>query len=294
MLAAVPVLAPGLAPVRADVRPLTLYERTGRAPLVIWGEVADGEHRFAEIRTLQIVKCDIPERPPATFRIAFRLDSFLRRPWEGPITFKDGERVVLFLRKFTKEDGEQPEGDLYTLMWGAQGKFLLPPEGEQAYVDAVRAFEAVLTVDDPDRQAVMLRGLLEHRNPYISDTSFEEMIRQGLGDPDLVPDLFGYFAAQREPTRVLAMRLMRQILEDARAAGREIPAPQGIVDMADALRGRAVADTSEGFRVETVRTLAVLGGDDTKAFLTRLAREDPSQHVRYEAEKTLLGWARTQ
>src|SRR5262245_45355797 len=98
------ILLAGGAP-RADVQPLTLYEKSGRAPLVVWGEVTDGAHRFALVRTLDVVRCRIPEQPGPTFQIAFRLDSFLRPPWQDAITFKTGERVLLFLRKFTKEDG---------------------------------------------------------------------------------------------------------------------------------------------------------------------------------------------
>src|SRR5574342_1415719 len=107
----------------AEIRDLSLYEKVGRAPLVVWGEVSDGEHRFAAIRTLEVIKCAIPERPGDGFRIAFRLDSFLRAPWQDKIEFKDGERLLLFLRKFTKEDGEKPEGDVYTLMGGATGRY---------------------------------------------------------------------------------------------------------------------------------------------------------------------------
>ena len=86
---------------RADVRPLTQYEKVGRAPLVVWGEVTDGAHRFAVIRTIEVIKLTIPERPGESFRIAYKLDSFLRTPWQDKITFGAGERVLLFLRKFT-------------------------------------------------------------------------------------------------------------------------------------------------------------------------------------------------
>src|SRR5262245_57812230 len=92
-----------MTPTFADLRQLTLYERIGRAPVVVLGEIADGENRLASVTTLNLIKCTIPERPGAAFRIAFRLDSFLRKPWEDKIEFKTGEQVLLFLRKFTKE-----------------------------------------------------------------------------------------------------------------------------------------------------------------------------------------------
>ena len=280
--------AAAVAPARADVQPLTLYEKMGRAPLVVWGEVTDSEHRFAVVKTLEVVKCAIPERPGESFRIAYRLDSFLRLPWQDKIDFtKEGERVLLFLRKFTKEDGEKPEGDLYTLMWGAQGRVTLPPEGEQAWVAAVREFQEIQNLTDLEQQAARLDQAAASRNPIISDGAFEELLRQGLGTVEMVPALIGYFESPREPTRLNAMRLLGQILADARAAKRALPQKAELTDL---IRGRAVNDASEAFRVECVKVLTALGGADVRAFLQRLAKEDASQLVRYEAERSLMGW----
>lgn len=271
---------------RADVTPLTLYEKTGRAPLVVVGDVVDGEHRFAVIRTREVLRCAIREKPGETFRIAFRLDSFLRTPWQDVIEFKDGERVVLFLRKFTKEDGRQPEGDLYTLMWGAQGKHLLPLEGEDAQVAAVRRFAAILDAPN-DQQADLLKRALSDPNPMIADGAFEEAIKQGLGDLDLIPQLTALLSGDREPPRIGSLRLLAVIFADARVAGREVPHREELADM---LRGKAVGDTSIPFRVQAIATLAALGGEETKAFLERVSKEDASQLVRYEAHKALLSW----
>lgn len=272
---------------RADVRPLTQYEKVGRAPLVVWGEVTDGAHRFAVIKTIEVIKVTIPERPGESFRIAYKLDSFLRTPWQDKIAFGVGERVLLFLRKFTKEDGDQPEGDLYTLMWGAEGKVLLPAEGEDARVGSARTFASIVAQTDLDQQARMLRESLASGNPFVSDGAFEEMLKQGLGDPQMIHDLVAMFDAPREPTRIFAMTMVHQILTDAQAAGRTVPGRQ---DLEDLVRGRAVGDAAPAFRVEAVRTLCVLGGEAIKAFLQHLAREDSSQLVRYEAEKCLTGW----
>jgi hypothetical protein len=274
---------------RAEVQKLSLYQKTGRAPLVVWGTVADGEHMKAVIRTHEVVKCDIPQRPGESFLLAFRLDSFLREPWQDKITFKTGEEVVLFLRKFTKEDGDQPEKDLYTLMWGAEGKFSLPPEGAQAYVEAIRVFEAILTEPDPDRQEEMLIEGIKDENPFIVEAAFEEMLRQYIGGIDLIPDLIEYFDNPRESFRILAMRLMTQVLDSAAIADREIPErPQ----LANRIRGRAALDEAAGFRVEAVKALAILGGDESRALLERLSKEDPSQDVRFEASRMLLSWTK--
>jgi hypothetical protein len=171
-------------------------------------------------------------------------------------------------------------------MWGAQGRVTLPPEGERAWVEAVRSFKEILANEDPDRQAAMLREHLNSTNPVLSDGSFEEMLKQGLGTLEMIPELVRYFDSPREPTRLGSMRLLRQVISDARTSGRAVPGQQ---DLADLVRGRAVTDKSPDFRVEAVKVLGVLGGDEVRAFLTRLAKEDPSQMVRYEAEKALTG-----
>ena len=276
--------------VKPDVRPLTLYEKTGRAPLIVWGEITDGEHRYAVTHTLEVPKCDIPECPGDNFRIVYKLDSFLRKPWQDKIEFRTGERVLLFLRKFTKQDGREPEGDQYTLMWGAQGKVLLPEEGGQAYVDAVREATRILNEEDLDEQERMLIAALSSRNPLIAETAFEEMLKQGLGTVDLVPELIAFFDHQRDTVRVLSMRLLRRILSDARVAGDGVLDLEGLEELSDIVRGRAVLDPSAPFRVESVLTLTVLGGDQARALLERLAEEDASQLVRYEAERALLSW----
>jgi hypothetical protein len=277
----------GAPAARGEVRPLSLYERVGRAPLVLLGEVTEGEKRFAPVRTLEVLKCSIPERPGPALRIAFRLESFRRQPWEDRIAFAPGERVLLFLRKFTKDDGEKPEGDLYTLMWGAQGKLVLPAEGEEAWLQAARLMTAILSMSDPARQAEMLREAVASSNPHVADAALQEVLNQGLGDTAMIPRLVAMLGAPREPSRLLAMRILTAVFAEARTARREVPGRQ---DLTDQVRGRSVADPSTEVRVEAVRALTALGGEEVRAFLARLAQEDPSQEVRYEARRSLLGW----
>ena len=277
-----------MTPSAADVRPLTLYERIGRAPVVVLGEITDGENRLASVTTLNLIKCTIPERPDGGFRIAYRLDSFLRRPWQDKIEFKKGEQVLLFLRKFTKEDGDKPEGDLYTLMWGAQGKESLPEEGREAMVGAAGDLAAILAVTNLEEQGRRLRDAVTHPNPIVSDTALTEVLKQGLADQTMIGVFTALVDSPREITRILAMRTLTQVITDSRIAAKEIP---GAADLTDRIRGRAATDESTGMRVESVRALRALGGEDVKRFLVRLSQEDPSQLVRYEATKALTGWS---
>ncbi|HKY31200.1 MAG TPA: HEAT repeat domain-containing protein [Candidatus Polarisedimenticolia bacterium] len=288
LAAALPGAGP---PARAEVRPLTLYEKVGRAPIILVGEVTEayarGKGQPARIRNHSTVRCSATPCPAETFLLAYKLDSFLRAPWEDRIVFAAGERVVLFLRPFTKEDGRSPHPELYTLMWGAQGKHLLPPEGEAAHREAVARLAAIAAAP-LETQTAMLREALADPNPIVSDAAFDEVLRQRLGGPELIPRLIPLLSGRRESTRVQSLRLIAEGLEEAAAAGREVP---GRDDLSDLLRGRAASDPSEAFRVEAVRTLAALGGAGVRAFLERLAAEDPSQRVRYEAEASLAAWS---
>ncbi len=272
----------------AEIQKLSLFEKTARAPIVLRAVVTDGENQKAEIRTLEMVSCTIVECPGENFRIAFRVDSFLRKPWEDKIEFRTGEEVMLFLRKFTKRDGDdESPADLYTLMWGSEGKFVLPPEGAQAFIAAVRTFQTIAAQEDPARQEAAFIEGIRGKNPYVIEGSFQELFEQFMGGLALVPDLTAYFEHQRADFRILAMRLLARILDDARVGGTEIPLE---AELADRLRGRAALDPAEDFRVEAVRALAALGGVESKSLLERLAKEDPSQLVRYEAARRLLSW----
>ena len=93
---------------------------------------------------------------------------------------------MLFLRKFTKEDGDKPEGDLYTLMWGAQGKETLPEEGREAMVGAAGELAAILALTDLEEQARRLRHAVTSPNPIISDTALTEVLKQSLGDQTMI------------------------------------------------------------------------------------------------------------
>lgn len=272
---------------QAEVQELTLFQRTGRAKVVVWGKVVNHDNQKAVIRTIELIKCSLPDPPPETFRIAFRLESFTRERWEEKITFVDGEEVILFLKRPERRNNDKIPPDLYNLLGGARGRFTLPPEGGQAYVKAIQFFESVATEQDIDRQDALLISGIKNENPYIVIASFEEMLRSGIGGLDLIPDLLEFFDNPRDDFRVLAMRHMQMILTDAQVADRTIERKE---DLADRIRGRAVLDTSADFRVEAVKVLGLLGGDESRVLLERLAKEDPAQAVRYEAEKLLIGW----
>ena len=177
----------------AEIQDLTLFQRTGRAKVVVWGEVINHDNQKAVIRTIELIKNTLPQAPPETFRIAFRLESFTRERWEKKITFDKGEEVILFLQRPERRGNDAIPLDLFNLSGGPDGKFVLPPEGGQAYVEAIRFFEQVVNEQDLDKQDALFISGIKSKNPYIVIASFEEMIRSGVGDIDMIPDQVEFF-----------------------------------------------------------------------------------------------------
>lgn len=273
-------------PARAEVRPLSLYQKVARSSVALWGEVVEAD-RYATLRVLEVIKCSVPERPGPTMRIAYRLDSFLREPWQDKIEFRKGERVLLFVRPFTKQDGERTAPDLFALLWGAQGKVVLPAEGEEAWVGAARRMSEILAMTDLDAQALALEAEIASPNPHVSEAALSEILEQRLAGASMVPKLLPLLDSPREPVRLLALKGITAALQELRAARLEVP---GRPELADRLRGRASTDATVEIRVEAIRALTALGGEEVRAFLELLAREDPSQLVRLEASRSVAGW----
>src|SRR6266850_4075476 len=130
-------------PSLGDVTPLTLYQRAGRSPWLIHGEVVSGDKRFVLVKVVEVLKGAYKGE---SFRIIYKLENFLRKSWEEKMEFKSGEHAVFFLKRY---EPDRPDGkledwmkaeDLFAEAFGAQGKFLLPEEGASAYLEALREF----------------------------------------------------------------------------------------------------------------------------------------------------------
>src|SRR5258706_9491052 len=119
------------APAFGDVKPLSLYERAGRAPWLIYGEVSSIDKRFVVVKVVEVLKGSYQGD---SLRIIYKLENFLRKSWEERMVFTAGEHAVFFLKRY---ETDRPDGrlddwmkaeDLFAEAFGAQGKFSLPEE----------------------------------------------------------------------------------------------------------------------------------------------------------------------
>ncbi len=283
---AVVAAAAGLA--RADIRPLTLYQRVGRTPWVILGEIVDGDDRFAEVKVLEVLKGEY-DRP--SLRVVYRLENFLRKSWQEKLEFETGEKAILFLKRYEtdREDRKIPESladeDVFAPAFGAEAKFRIPEEGEAAYMEALREYARVTEIEDPEAHEAALLGFLSARNPHLLSTGLEQVLERRLALDEHVPLLLDLCEHDREPIRLNALQILGQVAEDLRAAGRTLP---DHADVVNRLKGKVIGEGSDIYRAEAVKVVAALAGESERAFIERISKEDPSQFVRYQAGAALL------
>lgn len=271
-------LLPGSVPARADLIQLTLYEKPAESDRVVRGRVRRGDLRLAEVEVEEVLK-GLYDRP--TLLVVFRLDNFTRKAWEEKVVFHNGEPVLLFLNPFEKESGERPHPDRFTLVRGVQGKVDLPAEGAEAILEAVRRFILVQAQADIEQTAQDLRAFLSDPNPLVVEAGLQQVYRLRLGEPGTVRALLPLLGHPVPDFRRGALRVLEQIFEDRPHWGE----PLGQEDHAVALvLARAREDEDVEVRAEAVRTLEARGRRDVLAALEQIARDDPTQRVRFQAE----------
>jgi len=287
-IAAATALAPAAF---AEINPLTLYQRAGRAPWVILGEVQDANDRFPVVKVVEIFKGEYARE---TIRIVHRLENFTRESWEGKIGFTAGEQAVFFLKRpeSDRKDGKLDESlradDIFAQASGAQGKMSLPEEGSAAYLSAIREFVRVTSIIDPVARDEALLAFLISENPHVQMAGLEQTIERRLALDTHAPLLLSLSDSPRDPVKLNALQALVQVAEDLRAAGKTLPDQANIVN---ALKGKVAGAGGDVYRVEALRAVAALAGASERAFFELLSKEDPSQLVRYEAARAVLALA---
>jgi len=272
----------------AEVQPLTLYQRAGRSPWIVLGEVIEGDDRFIQVKLLRVLKGTYDQ---PTLRVVHRLENFLRESWEEKLDFQDGEMVCLFLKRYEgdREDGKVPEKlaapDVFSSAFGAMGKFTLQEEGRAAYLDAIEAFIRVTGITDSLAQDEALIAFLVSENPHVLQAGLEQVLERRTATDKEADTLLRLADHEREPIRLYALQAMRQVAEDLAAAGRALPDQSDVVNR---LKAKVLGSGSEVYRAEAVRVVAALAGKEERDFLGRISKDDASQLVRYEASSALM------
>ena len=263
--------------------PLTLFQLVARSDLLVHVESLDGSGRFAVVKVLEVFKGEPPARQ---LRIDFR-DYNTSPHGQALISFHPGDQDLLFLGRKSWRKPSPKKADIFNLFHGRSGRIALPAEGAAVYLEAAREFAAV-SQSAPEAQVESLRRFMSSRNSFLREGAMEELLRlRALTSGD-----FQQLAiCLKEPapsTRLLALSLIDSIFK---RAGNSLE-DEASLALASVLE-RAHGDADPTVRATAVRIL----GDwpevsRIKADLKSIAENDPSQSVRYEAERILFRMSR--
>ncbi|MFQ5876139.1 MAG: hypothetical protein ACE5JH_00375 [Acidobacteriota bacterium] len=264
---------------------LNLFQMVARSELVVHARVREGALRFAIVDLVETLK---GEPPAPSLRIAFREFNFNRRRSTEPIVFPDGQDELLFLVPYEGVNrNKEKNRDIYALLRGPSGRFTLPAEGPSIILDAVRSFVDIAR-QPPASQLGRLVSLLEDDNPYRVETALEEILRLRAGRPDLFVRLLPLLSDPSGALRLKALDLIAQIFRDG--AGTVLDQrPDEARGTLAAVIERARNDKDAAVRARAVTAIASWPErGEVEPELRAIARLDPAQSVRYEAERALF------
>jgi len=274
LLAAIPLLW-------GEVSPASLWEKTYRAELVARVTVLDGDNRLAVMAVEEVIKGDYNREQ---LKIVFRARNLDRDRWEEKIVFEPGSHLILFLTPYLK-DGMVQASDQFSLVRGFQGRTEVPPEGTDAFLGAIRRFARIQSLDSQLAIWDAARDLLKEDNPHLVEAGFQQVEKVRLADEELIPDFLRHLESPNVPFRASAARCLGQVF----AASRD---PEEVLETEDHVRDlllhRAMNDDDSAVRVESIKALAARWDANLVPSFRQISQEDPSQDVRYEAEKSIL------
>ena len=262
--------------------PPTLYEMTAHSDLVVAATVVSGQIKLAKVRVDEVFRGEAA--PGAELQIAFR-DFNLDLGKADRILFTDGESIILFLKPEVNLEGERKGPDRFTLYRGRFGKYNLPREGADIYLEAVREFARLAAEKDHRKLYELLRGLLGDPNPILAQAGMREILRLDLMEVSLLPRVMPYLRDPSPVRRIAALRLIGSLFVDLKPENRGADLKD---DTLGPVQDLARNDPDESVRVAAVETLGKWGGLDVRPTLDAIAELDASQSVRYKAKVIIL------
>lgn len=285
-------------PARAEVRPLTLYQMTARAKLVAHVRAVSDSTRRPPLEVLEVYKGPDPGK---RIRIVpHTQDNSNPKPWLRREVLREGEEYFLFMNPYDPDPDDDPfepappeaEGKasggldpLYTVLNAHQGVLSIPAEGGGALSEALKRFSGILALREHDLQARAFRQLLREENPFLVEAALVEMDRFDLTTVKEMDPLLELLASRRPDFRAGSARLLAGLARSLRDQGRDLPRRDRIMGrIADLARD----DPEVSVRLEAVRAIRHLGGDEAAPLLRAVGSSDEDQEVRYRAQVMLL------
>jgi hypothetical protein len=264
---------------------INLFQMIARAELVVHVRVQEGSLKYAKVEILRALKGN----PPADqLRIAFREYNWLRPAGQEEIVFPEGQEEILFLSRDPSLKQKEKNRDIFMLYRGGKGRITAPAEGSGIIIEALDTLVQLTTVD-PLSQVDGLLGLLRTPNLYLLEAAVDEINRLGAATPASYTDLVALLSQPSPRIRTRALVSIEQIF----ASGQIETESSGVgPESARAALGAVIERARNDEEADVrVRAVAVMGAwpdkEEIASSLAAIAVSDPSQMVRYQAERTL-------
>jgi len=256
-----------------------LYEWMAVAPIVIAADVLADDGKFVVAVARTTVKGQFSAG--AAFEVDLRQTNRDREAGSPALDLSKGKAYLLLLKASSR--GKNEPHPVFALERGVRGAIELPAEGSAATIDAAVRLAEVQERKSDEFLWASLPEFLQDPNPVLVDAVLELYVkfrRESAAMAGLLEPLLEH--PRPDFRRRAALLLGRVLSRDASASLPERPA------VISALTGRARRDDDATVRREATAALAALRDAGVDETLRAIARDDPDQDVRFEAEKSVF------
>jgi hypothetical protein len=197
------------------------------------------------------------------------------------LDLEKGRGYLLLLQPSPR--GKKEPYPVFDLVRGVRGAKPLPIEGSAATIAAVARLAEIQERNNDTVLWASLPDFLEDPNPLLVDAALDLYVKFRRETTALIPILTPLLEHPRPDVRRRAALVLGRALGRPDAA--DLPERSEVVGE---LSGRARRDDDAAVRREATGALAALTDAGISETLRTIARDDPDQNVRFEAEKSLF------
>jgi len=285
LASAVAIVAFVLGSARAVTEPppepvyLGLYDWMATAPVVIAADIVADDTKFVKAVPRQAFKGALAAG--GTVLVDLRRANRDRDMGTPALDLEKGRAYLLLLQASPR--GKKEPYPVFDLVRGVRGAKPLPAEGSAATIAAVARLAEVQKRGDDDFLWASLPGFLEDENPILVDAALDLYVKFHRETAALIPVVSPLLEHPRPDVRRRAALVLGRTL--MRADSADVPERRDVIAE---LSGRARRDDELTVRRAATAALASLPDAGIDETLRAIARDDPDQNVRFEAEKALF------
>ena len=257
---------------------LGLYDWMATAPVVIAADIVTDDSKFVKAITRRTFKGTLVVDGPVL--VDLRRANRDREMGTPALDLEKGRAYLLLLQASPR--GKKEPYPVFDIVRGVRGAKPLPTDGSAATIAAVARLAQVQQRDNDDFLWASLPRFLEDENPILVDAALDLYVKFHRETAALIPVVSPLLGHPRPDVRRRAALVLGRTLERAESA--DVPERRDVIAE---LSGRARRDDDLTVRRAATAALAALPDAGIDETLRAIARDDPDQYVRFEAEKAV-------